>query len=449
MEHAGRLAFLVAAALGGAVIGVGCWGRKLSITVRASSGDLVPDFGTGGVVTSNRSTTMDYAQAVVSDSTSLYIVGYDDSPALGNYQWRIEKRSVSTGLLVTGFGTGGTATSDPSTGADYANAVVSDGTDLYIVGSDNVPGGNDTRWRIEKRSLSSGALVSAFGTGGVVTSDPSTDRDYASSAATDGTYLYIVGTDVGLGYGNEQWRVEKRSLSTGALATGFGTGGVVLSNPSSTGDWVRDEVIDGTDLFLMGSDQSIGPGPSQWRIEKRALSTGALVAGFGTGGVVTSHPSTGTDWPLAGLSDGNNLYVTGYESNPSSSDTSWRIEARSLTNGALVLSFGSGGVVTSNPGPDWDAPQDIVSDGADLFVVGSRGTPPSSSDYAWRVEKRSLASGASIASFGLGGTLTSDPSSSVDVASAGCIVWTSLFVVGIDSVAGAGDEQWRIEKRTR
>ena len=42
-------------------------------------------------------------------------------------------------------------------------------------------------------------------------------------------------------------------------------------------------------MYVAGTDQS--PGNNQWRIEKRLLSTGALDASFGTGGVVTNNPS--------------------------------------------------------------------------------------------------------------------------------------------------------------
>ena len=43
--------------------------------------------------------------------------GYDESPGAGNEQWRIEKRNLSDGALVVGFGTGGVVTNDPSTGS--------------------------------------------------------------------------------------------------------------------------------------------------------------------------------------------------------------------------------------------------------------------------------------------------------------------------------------------
>ena len=54
-----------------------------------------------------------------------------------------------------------------------ATAVAVDSTGLYVVGFDSSPVGNfDSQWRIEKRDLSDGSLMTSFGTNGVVTSDP-------------------------------------------------------------------------------------------------------------------------------------------------------------------------------------------------------------------------------------------------------------------------------------
>ena len=138
------------------------------------------------------------------DATAMYVVGWDTSP--GNSQWRIEKRSLTDGNLVTGFGTGGAVTSNPSTGADEAYNIAIDSTAMYVVGCDISPG--KRQWRIEKRSLADGGPFSAFGAGGTVTSNPSAGPDAAFSIATDSTAMYVVGYD--FSPGNNQWRIEKR-----------------------------------------------------------------------------------------------------------------------------------------------------------------------------------------------------------------------------------------------
>ena len=97
-------------------------------------------------------------------------------------------------------------------GHDQAYGIAMDSTAMYVVGFDASPAG-DWRWRIEKRSLADGSLVPAFGTGGVVTSNPGTNYnewDEAHSIAVDSTAMYVIGTDHSFGIFNEQWRIEKR-----------------------------------------------------------------------------------------------------------------------------------------------------------------------------------------------------------------------------------------------
>jgi hypothetical protein len=103
-----------------------------------SSGALVPGFGAGGFVTGDPSTGIDRARGIAIDSTAMYVVGYDYSP--GDYQWRIEKRSLTDGNLVSEFGVGGVVTSNPSTASDVAFSVAIDSTAMYVVGYDYSPG---------------------------------------------------------------------------------------------------------------------------------------------------------------------------------------------------------------------------------------------------------------------------------------------------------------------
>ena len=115
--------------------------------------------------------------------------------------------ALSSGALVPGFGAGGFVTGNPSASYDEAYSIAIDSTAMYVIGCDCSPGG-DCQWRIEKRSLTDGSLISAFGTGGVVTSDPSTGTDFTRGIAIDSTAMYVVGWDSSPG--NDQWRIEKR-----------------------------------------------------------------------------------------------------------------------------------------------------------------------------------------------------------------------------------------------
>jgi hypothetical protein len=391
--------------------------------VSLGSGELIPGFGASGTVTGNPGTGRGWARSIAIDSTAMYVIGLDEIP--GNRQWRIEKRSLTDGILVSGFGTGGVVTTNPSWGVDDANGMAIDSTAMYVVGRDEIPG--NWQWRIEKRNLTDGKLVTGFGTGGVVTNNPSTGMDDADGIAIDSTAMYVIGTDEIPG--NWEWRIEKRSLTDGSLVSEFGTGGVITSNPRRTYNCPIAIAIDTTAMYVVGREGW------QWRIEKRSLTDGSLVSGFGTGGVITGNPSTDLNHPCGIAIDSTAMYVVGVDSSPGNWE--WRIEKRSLTDGSLVSGFGTGGVITNNPGTGLDAALGIAIGSTAMYVVGTDEIP---GNRQWRIEKRSLTDGTLVSEFGTGGVITSNPSTSADGAYAIAIDSTAIYVVGTP---------WRIEKRVK
>ncbi len=401
-----------------------------------SSGSLVLGFGGGGVTTSDPSVSDEAPFDVVVASSAVYVVGSDDSVGP---QWRIEKRSLLTGALSPSFGAGGVVTSNPSGGYDVAIAAVSDGTSLYVVGYDMVPSFLDYEWRIEKRLLSTGELVADFGTNGAVMVNPCASTDIPSAVVDDGTSLYVVGYDYATG--GWRWRIEKRSMTTGALVAGFGTDGVVVT---ANGGRPTAAVVQGTSLFVVGLMPALLG--DQWRIEKRSLDTGALVTDFGVSGVVSTAPAT-DGHPAAVATDGSSLYVAGYGRENASLDWWWIVEKRDASTGALVTAFGTDGVVSSNPGPGDDEVRAMVLDGSSLYLAGN---DQGASGYGseWRIEKRSLDTGGLVGDFGNGGVVTSDPSSSSgETATAIASDGTAVYAVGIDN--SPGNSRWRIEKRMK
>jgi hypothetical protein len=268
----------------------------------------------------------------------MYVAGYcNGCGPNGSNAWRIEKRSLSTGALDPNFGTSGVVVSDPTINEDQLNAIAIDSTSMYVAGYCNGCGPNgDYAWRIEKRSLSTGALDPNFGTSGVVVSDPTTSTDVTRAIAIDSTSMYVAGYCTGCGpNGSRAWRIEKRSLSTGALDPNFGTSGVVVSDPTINEDQPIAIAIDSTSMYVAGYCNGCGlNGSLAWRIEKRSLSTGALDPNFGTSGVVVSDPTTSTDVANAIAIDSTSMYVAGYCTGCGPNGSSaWRIEKRSESNG--------------------------------------------------------------------------------------------------------------------
>ena len=346
------------------------------------------------------------AFAIAIDAGFLYVAGDDSAP--GNGEWHVEKRGLADGSLVPGFGNAGVVTSDPSSNWDVARAIAVDASFLYIAGQDGRAGFDADEWRIEKRSLSDGALVPGFGTAGQVTVSSSGDYDKASAIVVDGGFMYVVGA---VGF---SWRIEKRNVSDGALAEGFGSGGLVTSG---SGEAYAITVAGGA-LWVAGSD-----GFDSWRIEKRDPSSGALLRA-----VPETFPDVGCGYQgiFAIAADASGIYVVGEAAGQ------WRVERRNIVDGSLVFS-------QSLPSSgDCDAGQTITLDAGSMYVGGM-------ADLRWRIEKRNLSDGAFVEGFGSGGVVTSGGFYSGAYAMA--IEGGSLWVAGFDDIAGS-DTQWRIERRS-
>lgn len=160
----------------------------------------------------------------------------------------------------------------------------------------------------------------------------SNNNDRASTIAVDENYIYVAGFDISLGAFYSQWRIEKRDITTGALVTAFDTDGVVESNRNTFMDELRSIAVDANYIYAVGVDWS--PSNFQWRIEKRDIVTGALITSFGTFGVVQSNPSSANEQLYSMAIDINYIYVTGYDCSQFDNDH-WRIEKRNITTGGF------------------------------------------------------------------------------------------------------------------
>src|SRR3972149_873757 len=247
-----------------------------------------------------------------------------------------------------------TEASNPSVSWDEAYAVAVDGTGAYIVGVDNYAG--NPRWRIEKRSLTTGSSIWNQA------SNPSTSWDEAYGVAVDGSGVYIVGHDASLG--NNRWRIEKRSLTTGSIIW------TQASNPSSAMDEALGVAVDATGVYIVGYDNYLGI--PRWRMEKRSLTTGTSIW------TPASNPSPTWDEPLGVATDGSGLYIVGFDEYPGT-NSRWRIEKRNLTTGNNLWPK------TSNPSAFYDEAYGVAVDGSGVYIVGYDSY---SGGRRWRIEKR-------------------------------------------------------------
>ncbi|TAL60358.1 MAG: T9SS type A sorting domain-containing protein [Bacteroidetes bacterium] len=374
----------------------------------------------------------DRAFAIAQDASGVYIAGTDRS---GGVQWRIEKRDKATGAFIAGFGTGGVIQENPSGTDDVIYGAATDASGLFLVGhSYNV---TSQQWRIEKRDLTTGALIAGFGTGGIITEDVSAIEDNARAITVDGSGIYVVGYDGTPG--NFQWRIEKRDLTTGALMAGFGTGGVVTYHPSAYSDKAFAITVDASGIYIAGyTDINTGVTlqDMEWLMEKRDASTGALiwrqVYNYGVSDVFTPY----RDVAYSVKVNSSGVYVAGYDDYTTNS---YHIQKLDLNTGALIAAFGTAGDVTTfattytatNPEQGFEVCA-LAIDGNGIYITGQK------NGGQWRTEQRDLTTGALIC------FIESDPSAGEDRAAAITLDGTGLYVAGHDRVPG--NNQWRIEK---
>jgi hypothetical protein len=357
--------------------------------------------------------TSNAAKSIKTDASGIYIGGFDFLP--GSKEFRLEKRDLNTGALITGFGTGGVITSNPTSNDDEVNGVAVDMGGVYITGTQDICLGCNSKWRIEKRNLTTGVSIWSQ------ISDPGPSPDGSNAITVDSSGVYIVGT-VGISFFNWAWRVEKRDLFTGDTIW------TKTIDVTFAGDSPLSVTADPSGIYVAGAvyDTIAGSG-DRWRIEKRDLTTGSLI-----------WVQSGNGERAQGITnDTSGIYVVG-DGMVSASDNNWRIEKRNLLSGTLIPSFGTGGVIVSNPSIDLDNATGVSSDQDGIYISG---IDYNSGDVQWRIEQRDLNSGALIC------TAISNPSANVDNAYAITSDTSGIYIAGTDLVTA--NDEWRIEKYNR
>jgi len=158
------------------------------------------------------------------DTNYIYLAGHDATTT--NFEYRVEKRNISTGALCDGVGncaagafdTDGAVQVNPAADADWYTDIDIDSSYVYLGGFVDDDSGS---WRTEKRDIADGSLVTAFDDDGISTNEDGGD-DRVTAISVNGSNVFLAG--YGTGPGDNQWRGEKRDLTTGLLvSSGFGT----------------------------------------------------------------------------------------------------------------------------------------------------------------------------------------------------------------------------------
>lgn len=364
-------------------------------------GDLDPRFGSGGKVITSLGQGDDFARSVAIQSDGKIVAAGFSHIELGVSDTALTRYNAD-GSLDTMFGSGGKVSTAIGAGDDGAFSVaiqpdgkiVAAGISCYDVTLCQDGGGQGftlTRYNAD------GSLDAGFGSGGIVV----TPIGWASSVAiqTDGK-IVAAGS-------NQTDFVLARYNADGSLDTGFGSGGIVTTNMGGVyGDFAYSLAIQSDGKIVAAGGSFNGNYDDDW-VLARYYADGSLDTGFGSGGIVVTD--MGIAYSVAIRSDGKILAAGFSCSDVVACQGGGGIDfalARYNADGSLDSGFGSGGrVVTRIVGRSFAYSLAIQSDEKIVAAGESYEAPPPNHDFAL---VRYNTDGSRDRTFGGDGIVTTD-----------------------------------------
>ena len=402
----------------------------------AASGDLDPTFGSGGRAVFSPAVQSVARAAALQPDGKIVLAGWADDlapppPPPSGPQGVLERnpdflvaRLTSDGKPDSTFGSGGGVRTPVSTCTDPARAVaVGPGGEIVLGGIAYLSGGSDMAI---VRYTPSGAPDPSFSGDGIATVDIGTiDRVVGVAVQPDGKIVAV-------GQGGPGFTAI-RLLPSGALDDSFGSGGIV-DTPVGRAQ-VQDEASavtvlgDGTIVVAGRADYSFPYSQTDFALV-RYLSNGRPDPTFGSGGIVVTQ---GPDEEIADAlvaAPGGKIVVAG------SANRSFHL-ARYLRSGALDLTFGVRGRVTTSFGGVYAAARSVVVQRDGKIVAGGSMRRAFPEPYDAVALARYTASGVLDTSFGIGGKVTLDVLAGADLGAA-LAIQRAATPAGTDRLIAAG-----------
>lgn len=401
---------------GGVFSAKGSDGGAIAVLRYNASGDLDSSFGIGGTtITDVNAKRFDRAYSVAVDARGtpatnphygkIYVAGTVDvgtSPGIADHAFCL-LRYLPNGALDTSFG-GGKAKGKVITNFTasdewgYRLAIQSDGKIVVAGGGAAAGGAQDI---VLARYTTGGLLDSSFGNQGKVVTDAgivTSPFGRGLALQSDGKILVQAGSDAAL--------VIARYNGNGSLDGAFGTNGL------ATIAGVQHEAL------AVQADGGIVAAGGGWTVS-RLLANGALDSGFGDGGTVVTGVA-GVAKSVAIAADGK-IVVAGATIAAGGTNEDFAV-VRLNVDGSLDASFGLGGLAIAAVGPYHDRAMGLAIGGDGKIAVAGHGGTAFGGDPAFdrgfavaRFLGDSTASAARTSSSGDSGSF-SDNGSSGDIA---------------------------------
>lgn len=296
------------------------------------------------------------AKIIVAGTTTI-----DASVPAGTADFAVA-RYEATGALDPSFGGGdGYVTIDFAGADDVGNGIAIDaGGDIAVVGSAHTAGTVDFG---AARLDSNGTLDGSFDGDGLVTTDVNGGGDVANDVAFDSNHK-IVAVGAGAGAKNRDFALA-RYKADGSLDDSFGVNGKVST--AGTDRALAVAIDDSGDIVVAGSYFNIQTRNLDFGLA-RYTSNGSLDPSFGPEGTGKLNVPMRDGGQAEGLAfdSAGHILVGGFASNGSDRDFAL---ARLDSNGTLSTTFGTGGKVFTNVGPN-DSGRGVAVDPSQRIVIG-------------------------------------------------------------------------------
>jgi uncharacterized delta-60 repeat protein len=351
-----RLLPLVAALLAGHLATAG--------HANAVAGDLDPRFGDGGKVITDFAGSYDLANALVIQADGKLVAGGTAARESGAVRDFGLARYKANGRLDAGFGIGGKVTTDFFGDSDEVQALVAQADGKIVAAGAAFTGGGSNPDFALARYNRDGSLDTTFGTGGKVTTNfVSHDEATALVPQADGKLVAAgFATD---SFGSQSDFVLARYNPDGSLDTTFGTGGKVITDFGSNADEAQALVVQADGKLVAAG--SLATDTYDFALA-RYNADGSLDTTFGAGGKVITDFDSGVDRANALAVQADGKLVAG-----GSTQTQFAAGfamARYNIDGALDAGFGAGGKVTTDLG-DSEGVRALLVQGGKLVAAGS------------------------------------------------------------------------------
>jgi uncharacterized delta-60 repeat protein len=380
----------------------------VTVTVSTLSGSLDTGFGKSGIVTTSIGSGDDAAHALGIQSDGKIVVAGNSSNSNSSKNDFALARYNTDGSLDTGFGTGGIITTSIGSINDAASAlgIQSDGK---IVAAGSSYNGSKYDFALARYNAN-GTLDTGFGTGGIVTTSIGSNNDYANALIQSDGRIVVAGRSFNSSSNKYDFALVRYNAN-GTLDTTFGTGGIVTTSIGSGSiyDYAYALGIQPVGKIVVAGYSYNG---SKYNFALvRYNANGTLDTTFGTGGIVTTSIGSSDDAAHAlGIQSDGKIVVAG-----SSYGSKYNFAlVRYNANGTLDTTFGTGGIVTTPIGSDWDYAYALGIQPSDGKIVAA-GSSNSGSNYDFALVRYNT-DGSLDTGFGTGGIVTTPIGSSDDYA---------------------------------